>query len=525
MPEGQRSCRLNKRASGERVKALRTARALGVLPPPPVVPSTPSILIIRVAFTDQPMTANLAATQSLFADVRAYYEENSYETFHPTFTITNIYTPGPRATYGADCGNDIVCNTPGLFTASTMAAAADGFVFSDHDYIMLYHSGPGQEVTQDSNDIWSVFMDDLDVVAGGQTFPGYTVVPENEAGAAHPHGVITHEFGHQLGLPDLYDVRTQESPLGRWDLMDYPYGNTPEETPHFGAWSKYFLGFSAPVPSPGAFSLAPANRSTSGDQIIRLPHPSANVTFFVEYRWTGDAAPTARFDAGLPSGAGVALWRVDEDLVLGSGSYMENNTVNSPYYNGLGHRGVDLIEADGVEGNGTGDLFGNGTTAGSELTASYGGGPSGLVVSVVSGAATPSLVLNVLTFDTAPLLSISRLINYPNPGGDPSRYPVRPGAPAGTVTTLVIHFTKPPASTSQIEMDIYDLEGRRVRSLPGIAFTQKAGAGEPTRDLKWVYEHDWNGKDESGADVASGVYFYRVKAEGQVKTGKLALIR
>jgi hypothetical protein len=119
---------------------------------------------------------------------------------------------------------------------------------------------------------------------------------------------------------------------------------------------------------------------------------------------------------------------------------------------------------------------------------------------------------------------IVKVINYPNPGGSPSKYPVRAGAPAGTLTTLVLQLTGNVAQ-DKLELDIYDLTGQRVRSVGGPNLALKIGNTEPSSDYKWVYEYDWNGKNDSGDDVASGVYTYRFKADDEVKTGKLMIVR
>ena len=35
----------------------------------------------------------------------------------------------------------------------------------------------------------------------------------------------------------------------------------------------------------------------------------------------------------------------------------------------------------------------------------------------------------------------------------------------------------------------------------------------------------WNGKDDKGNDVGSGVYFYQMEAEGYVETKKMILMK
>ncbi len=72
----------------------------------------------------------------------------------------------------------------------------------------------------------------------------YTIQPENGG-----VGVFAHEYGHDLGLPDLYDTAGGENGTAFWTLMSSgswidtgqdTIGNKPS---HMGAWEKYQLGW------------------------------------------------------------------------------------------------------------------------------------------------------------------------------------------------------------------------------------------------------------------------------------------
>jgi hypothetical protein len=64
-----------------------------------------------------------------------------------------------------------------------------------------------------------------------------------------------------------------------------------------------------------------------------------------------------------------------------------------------------------------------------------------------------------------------------------------------------------------VELVIYDVLGRRVRTLV-------SGKVEPG-----LHREIWDGHNDSGNEVASSVYFYRLKAEGRELTKKLVLLR
>ena len=70
----------------------------------------------------------------------------------------------------------------------------------------------------------------------------YTIQPENGG-----VGVFTHEYGHDLGLPDLYDTSGGENGTGFWTLMSS------------GSWMGDGTGISATSPA----TWAPGRNSSS----------------------------------------------------------------------------------------------------------------------------------------------------------------------------------------------------------------------------------------------------------------------
>jgi hypothetical protein len=91
--------------------------------------------------------------------------------------------------------------------------------------------------------------------------------------------------------------------------------------------------------------------------------------------------------------------------------------------------------------------------------------------------------------------SFSLFQNYPNPF-NPS---------------TIIQYTIP--LRSQVLIDVYDILGRRVRTL----LNEVRDAG--------TYEIEWNGRDDSGIPVSSGLYLYRFSSEGTNIIKKMMLIK
>jgi flagellar hook assembly protein FlgD len=69
------------------------------------------------------------------------------------------------------------------------------------------------------------------------------------------------------------------------------------------------------------------------------------------------------------------------------------------------------------------------------------------------------------------------------------------------------------ASPGRVDLRIHDLRGRVVRTL--VAAVRPAG---------WHLEL-WDGRDDAGRRVASGVYFYRIEAGAFVQARKMLLLK
>ena len=85
--------------------------------------------------------------------------------------------------------------------------------------------------------------------------------------------------------------------------------------------------------------------------------------------------------------------------------------------------------------------------------------------------------------------------NYPNPFN------------SGTS----IRFALP--HDEHVELSLYDLAGQKV----GTLVDGRRGPG--------TYVVRWGGRDDSGRELSSGVYLYRLRAGGRVETRKLLLLR
>jgi immune inhibitor A len=260
--------------------------------------------------------------------MRAYYEEVSFGRLTIQATIITTWWPSTRtmAHYGAD-------NPPGVDNANgpiyrlvteTVKAAdltvdfapfdADGDGVVDH--LVVAHAGEGQENTPTTTDLiwshrWSVLDADeslpgsQSLTADGVQVYGYIMVSESS-----PVGVVAHEFGHDLGLPDLYDTDDSSDGAGVWDIMaggswnGFPAGTSPA---HMSAWSLFRLGWITPVPVSAALvgTSIPAIESSGRAYSLSVSGTLGREYFLVENR------QPIGFDAGLP-GSGLLIWHIDD---------------------------------------------------------------------------------------------------------------------------------------------------------------------------------------------------------------------
>lgn len=97
------------------------------------------------------------------------------------------------------------------------------------------------------------------------------------------------------------------------------------------------------------------------------------------------------------------------------------------------------------------------------------------------------------------------------------KFALSPNYPNPFNSTTVIRYRLSVAKPFHTALRIYNIRGERVREL--VDKHQKGGH----------YEVTWDGKDSSGQDVASGVYFYRLEVKSQrlkiTRTRKMVLLR
>ena len=277
----------------------------------PSVSGPQSTLMILIQFSDIAGSHSVNYFQNLLTgssgSMNAYYVEVSYNTITITGGPTSQwYTLNHASTY-YDVHTWDSCISGGDF--STLAQDIVNKVDPDVNFNNYSHF---LFVTADSY-VWGCRL-------GGYNFhtnDGITL--HSVAFVSEGYGLSTfaHEFGHDLGLPDLYDYTGQDlyDFVDGWDLMSIDRGQ------HLSAWSKIQLGW---IPSsrirtiagtPDTQTVERTEDATSGYQAIKIL-TGTNIYFLLETR------QKVGFDINLPSGApdhGLLITKIDETKGNGRG--------------------------------------------------------------------------------------------------------------------------------------------------------------------------------------------------------------
>ncbi|MGB9181200.1 MAG: M6 family metalloprotease domain-containing protein [Pyrinomonadaceae bacterium] len=272
--------------------------------------------------------------------MRDFYKENSYGQLDVEGRVLGwLRLPQSYAFYvnGDNGTGDFPNNSQKLVEDALNVAVQEGLDLSTFDTdgdafldgLFVVFAGGGAEDEEDkkvrAKKMWShQFHLQTSFVSQGITAFAYCVVPEDGK-----VGVFSHEFGHMLGLPDLYDTTYKSLGVGNWCIMGGGEWNNGGLTPaHFCAWSKAKLNWIKPTVVKDAQSLELPSVEKNKAAVYRLwtKGKSGDEYFLIENR------QKEGFDSKLPA-EGLLVWHVDD-------SQRDNDNP--------GHYMVGVVQADGL---------------------------------------------------------------------------------------------------------------------------------------------------------------------------------
>ncbi|MFH1860518.1 MAG: M6 family metalloprotease domain-containing protein [bacterium] len=265
---------------------------------------TVAVLALMVEFSDVKFAKDRGYFKGLMDQFAAYYQKNSYGKLKIVWAIATSTVNNTMSYYGYKDDDTLI--------EDAVLAADEAVNFSQYNALMVVHAGQGQESNINATElIYSQFMyrsvGIVDTYDGADIY-GACIVPEHE-GNASPFGIFCHEFGHQLGLPDLYDTGLDSEGIGNWSLMSSgawngysPQGSCPS---YFDAWCKINLEWLEPQ------TVA----TTLIHQSISIPQAETNPVAYKLWNNTMDTREyflvENRQGAYLP-GKGLLIWHIDE---------------------------------------------------------------------------------------------------------------------------------------------------------------------------------------------------------------------
>jgi immune inhibitor A len=316
-------------------------------PAPMAATGTRKVPSLAIEFTDvtHHTDSTIGAIQNKLTgsnSMKTYYDEVSYGNLTIEGSAYGWYqADNDMAYYGRPDGDNHDSRNFYQLVAEAVRAADPYVDFSQYDtnhdriidVVCLVHAGRDEASGGSSNNIWSkqsVYPATLRV--DGVYLGWYITVSEYS-----PLGTYVHEFGHILGLPDLYDTDYTSTGVGVWDVMGSgAWGNWGRTPSHFSAWSKMYLGWVDPtVISYYVEGYQINNMEGSDPKVVKLPTEKSNEYFLLENRYQSG------YDRYLP-GSGLLIWHIDTDQI---NRYMYYNMVN----NDETRKGVDLEEASGTQ--------------------------------------------------------------------------------------------------------------------------------------------------------------------------------
>ena len=241
-----------------------------------------NVFVITVQFPDKPASTQISDIQNrVFTEMDRYYRNVSYGKITLTGDISEswILLPHNMSYYGDYDGRNDHSSGARALIDDAIKEIDPLKDFRGFNCVLVVHAGEDEAYSQEVTDIWSWgYWEGLSATTSdGITFDQGAVVSEFNS-----LGCFCHEFGHIIGLPDLYnyDFNSSQRFVENWGLMGYgcQNGNPPGSKPaHILSWGKMFLGWinSSEVieithRQPLNVTLEPLETLSTGTKVVKI---------------------------------------------------------------------------------------------------------------------------------------------------------------------------------------------------------------------------------------------------------------
>ena len=374
------------------MRANRMKQKAASVAPPARFPisGSPRSLVILVNFSDLAyVTANPtdAFTAMLNEEgydanggtgsARDYFRDNSMGTFSPRFDVVGPYKlPQTLKYYGENDADDYDMNPVQMIVDACAKADSAGVDFTIYDTdgdglvdnVFVYYAGYNEAEWGGDDTVWPHRWDiqpgyNYNGTEASLTFDGKRVMDyacsselKGKTGTSMAGiGTFTHEFGHVLGLADMYATDGAEhQTLSYWNIMDSgAYLNSGRTPPAYNAFERFQLGYLAPEllqnypVNVSLDTLLSSNKayliSSTANHNLNFNDLTPKEFFLLENR------QKKGWDRYLP-GHGMLVYRIN---------YNQNDWDFNEPNNNPDAMGVDIMEADGISNDNTlgGDPF------------------------------------------------------------------------------------------------------------------------------------------------------------------------
>ncbi len=314
--------------------------------------------------------------------MKQYYSDMSKESLNLSFDVYGPYSAANSLEYYGQNLSNGYDRYPATLVAEAVNAADADVNYSDYDNdgngnvdtVIIIHAGPGEEFGADDNTIWSHNWTLSSAASSGDgpgavphdgvTINNYTIQPEyNDSPGDSTIGVFCHEFGHVLGLPDLYDTYNETRGVGVWSLMSGGswtgnidvngdgYGDPGSAPAPLLAWERDWIGGSDWI------TITDIAADITGNSIddIESSFTAYKISLGTSGQYLileGKKKVTSSSGWYVPE-SGILITQIDENIIS---KYMGSNTINAGY--DYVH-GVNVIEAesDYYDNEGRGSLW------------------------------------------------------------------------------------------------------------------------------------------------------------------------